>query len=70
VCSPNGRATVQMCDDNAVVIAGFEASEPIQADQSDVTVHWSGRRIQEWAHKKVCLRIRLRQAELYSYWIA
>jgi hypothetical protein len=70
VSAGKGSAVVQLCDDQAKPIAGFEGSTPIKTDETDTKVGWSGRRLEEFANKKVCLRIKLREAQLYSYWIA
>jgi hypothetical protein len=58
-----------MCDESAAPIPGLEASEAIVGDHADATVRWTKGQYQQWFHKRVCLQIRLRQAELYSYWV-
>jgi len=69
VSAAKGSAVVQLCDDQEKPIAGFEASTPIKTDETDTKVGWSGRRLEEFTGKKVCLRIRLQESQLYSYWI-
>ncbi|HUT73788.1 MAG TPA: hypothetical protein VM221_03000 [Armatimonadota bacterium] len=69
VDASNGQAVVQLCDDNGAAIAGLEASEPITGDQLDAVAHWPNAKLEALAGRRVCLRIRLRQAQLYSYWI-
>ena len=69
VSAPKGSVVVQMCDEKATAIPGFEASDEIHGDHTDITARWAKGRTQEWSEKRVCLRIRLRQAQLYSYWI-
>jgi hypothetical protein len=63
-----GRVVAQLCDEAAAAISGFDASDPIQGDNTDVKVRWP-KRLEEWPQKKVRLRIRMRQSELYSYWV-
>jgi hypothetical protein len=70
VDASQGSLVVQVCDENAKAIPGFEASTPVKGDKADVAVQWSGRKIQELANKKVCLKLQLTQASLYSYWLA
>lgn len=69
VNAPRGRVVVQICDEKATAIPGFEASDEIRGDHTDTLVRWAKGRPQQLSQKKVCLRIRVRQGELYSYWI-
>ena len=64
-----GYAVVQVCDEKGSAIAGFEASKPISGNHLDTVVSWPKGRLEKLAGKNVCLRIKLRQAQLYSYWI-
>lgn len=64
-----GRVVVQLCDEKATAIPGFEASDEIRGDHADTLVRWAKGRPQQLSQKKVCLRIQVRQGELYSYWI-
>jgi hypothetical protein len=65
-----GSVVVELRDEHGAAVPSFEASTALTGDQTDGTIHWPGKRLQEWANKNVCLLIHLRQASLYSYWIA
>ena len=69
VDATDGRAVGQLCDDNGVAIPGFEASEAISGDRLDVVVEWPNAKLEQLAGRRVRLRIVLRRAQLYSYWI-
>jgi hypothetical protein len=64
-----GRAVVQVCDPAGKAIPGFEASEPVTGNQLDGLVRWPEGNLETSAGKKVCLRIKLVQSQLYSYWL-
>lgn len=69
VNAPKGSVIVQVCDEKATAIPGFEASDEVRGDHTDTIVRWAKDQTQRLSQKKVCLRIRVRQGELYSYWI-
>jgi len=50
-------------------IPGFDASQPIAGDQLAAMVNWPNAELEQLAGRKVCLRILLRRAQLYCYWI-
>jgi hypothetical protein len=60
---------VQVCDEHGVALPGFEASEAIGGNRLDAVVDWPKARLERLAAQRVCLRITLRRAQLYSYWI-
>ena len=64
-----GCAVVQVCDGKGAGIPGFEASKPINGNPRDAIVAWPNASLEALAGKTVCLRITLREAKLYSYWI-
>ena len=69
VDATDGRAVVQVCDDKGAAIPAFGASEPITGDQLDAVVNWPKPNLEQLAGRRVCLRIMLRRAQLYSYWL-
>ena len=69
VSAHKGSVIAQLCDEKAVAIPGFEASAEIRGNHTDTVVRWTKGKLHEWSGKTVRLRLRLRQAELYSYWI-
>lgn len=64
-----GQILVQIADEEGSAIPGFEASEPIRGDHLDTVVHWPNARSGSLAGRRVRLRMTLRSAELYSYWV-
>ena len=69
----NGRALHLNIDardgGEARVIAGGITSEPITGDHTDVRVRWPQQARASLAGKTVNLRIEMRQAKLYSFWL-
>tara|TARA_A100001037_G_C15138293_1_gene632279 strand:- start:982 stop:2505 length:1524 start_codon:yes stop_codon:yes gene_type:complete len=73
-----GEATVQLCDvqGQPVLTRHWDEpqatipSEPIHGDHMDVVVRWPAGGIENWIGKPLSLRIRLRNADLYSLWTA
>jgi hypothetical protein len=45
-----------------------EWSQPIRGDQLDATVQWANNDLASRIGKPISLRVRLRNADLYSYW--
>ena len=64
-----GRAVVQVCDESGEAIPGFEASQGVEGDHLDVTVGWPSGQMAALAGQRIRLRIALRQAQFYAYWI-
>ena len=66
-----GEATVQACDIQGRPVEAWSASkpsDPIRGDHLDAIVRWDP---SDWATrigKPVTLRIRMRNADLYSFW--
>jgi hypothetical protein len=69
VDASKGLALVEVCDERGGALTGFEASEPVRSDQPDAVARWPRQSLRELAGKKVCLRIRLSRARLFSYWV-
>ena len=69
VSAPQGYVVVQVCDEHGKAIPGYETSGAVQDDQLDAVVGWPDARLEDLAGRPVCLRIALRQARLYAYWI-
>jgi hypothetical protein len=71
---PNdGEATVEVLDEDMQPIRGFELSSsvPLRGRSIEQTVRWTTKaNWSELAGKKVRLRIRLRNADLYAFWTA
>lgn len=42
---------VQLCDEKAAAIPGFEASAEIRGDHTDTVVHWDKGKLQEWSRE-------------------
>lgn len=71
--SDDGEATVEVLDENKQTIRGFELSSsvPLRGRSIEQTVRWTTKaNWSELAGKKVRLRIRLRNADLYAFWTA
>ena len=71
--SNKGEATVEVMDEDEQPIDGFELSNsvPLRGRSIEQAVHWTTR--SNWSQlvgKKVRLRIRLRNADLYAFWTA
>jgi hypothetical protein len=71
--SDEGEATVEVLDEDMQTIRGFELSSsvPLRGRSIEQTVRWATK--SNWsqlAGRKVRLRIRLRNADLYAFWTA
>ena len=69
--SEEGEATVEVLDEDMQTIGGFELSSsvPLRGRSIEQTVRWATK--SNWsqlAGRKVRLRIRLRNADLYAFW--
>jgi hypothetical protein len=68
-----GEATVRVCDFQGRTLKGWkidEPSAPIRGDQIDTIVRWPGSDFDQRVGKATTLRIRMKNADLYSYWTA
>ncbi|MFH1008258.1 MAG: hypothetical protein V1800_12285 [Candidatus Latescibacterota bacterium] len=63
----NGEVSVQVMQRDGRVVA---ASEPITGDQLRERIHWAEGGLSALRGQKVTLRFSLRNARLYSYWVA
>jgi hypothetical protein len=63
-----GWCNAALCDEQGRAIPGFERSEPITGDHLDAEVMWPGSALP--AGRSVALRFTLKNASLYSYWLA
>ena len=66
-----GEATVRVCDFQGRPLEGWKIdhpSEPIRGDQLDTTVRWADSDFGQRVGKATTLRIKMRNADLYSYW--
>src|SRR6266853_316574 len=66
-----GDATVRVCDFQGQPLKGWkinESSEPIRGNQLDTVVRWAGSDFGQRVGKATTLRIKMRNADLYSYW--
>lgn len=66
-----GEVTVQVCDRQGFAIEGWESNQPsasITGDHTDVVVHWPKSNLPQLIGQAVTLRVRMKKADLYSYW--
>ena len=66
-----GEATVRVCDFQGRPLSGWKIDQPseaIRGDQLDMIVHWAGSDFAQRVGKATTLRIRMRNADLYSFW--
>ena len=66
----DGEATVQVCDFQGKPLTGWKInhpSDPIRGNQVDTTVRWTSSDFDQRVGKATTLRIRLRNADLYSF---
>ena len=71
--SDDGEAEVEVLDEDMQTIDGFELSSsvPLRGRSIEQTVAWTTRsKWSQLAGRKVRLRIRLRNADLYAIWNA
>jgi hypothetical protein len=71
--SEDGEATVEVLDEDKQTIRGFELSSsvPLRGSAIEQTVGWTTKgNWRQLVGKKVRLRIRLRNADLYALWTA
>lgn len=68
----DGEVTVQVCDvqgRNNEAWGCSEESQPIHCDSTDTVVRWAKDNLSELRGQVVTLRIRLKHASLYAYWM-
>jgi hypothetical protein len=68
-----GEATVRICDFQGRPLKGWkidEPSEPIRGDRLDTIVRWPASDLGQRVGKATTLLIKMRNAELYSFWTA
>jgi len=66
-----GEVTVQICDRQGLTIADWACSHPsspITGDHTDVVVRWPKSNLPALLGQAVTLRVKMKQADLYSYW--
>ncbi len=66
-----GEASVRVCDFQGRPLKGWsidQPSEPIRGDRVDATVRWNKSDLGQRVGKATTLRIKLRSADLYSFW--
>jgi hypothetical protein len=68
--APTGEAVVEVCDPQGQPMAGFDKSRPIRADATDATVTWPGQSLSRLMGRAITLRFKLRNADLYSFWLS
>jgi hypothetical protein len=62
---------VRVCDFQGRPLKGWKIDQPSQAtrgDQLDTVVHWTDSDFDQRVGKATTLRIKLQNADLYSYW--
>lgn len=66
--APGGKIVVELLDGAGRAPAGLPPSDPLTGDNLRHPVTFAGRLdVSAWKNKPVCLRFRIRQAELYSF---
>ena len=71
VDASGGEASVQVCDFQGRPLNGWgvsQPSEPLRGDHLDASVRWNTDDFHQRVGKATTLRIRLRNADLYSFW--
>ncbi len=66
-----GEATVRVCDFQGRPLKGWKIDQPseaIRGDQLGTVVRWTGSDFDQRVGKATTLRIKLQNADLYSYW--
>jgi hypothetical protein len=66
-----GEASVRVCDFQGRPLEGWKInrpSEPVRGDRVDTEVRWTGSDFDQRVGKATTLRIRMRNADLYSFW--
>jgi hypothetical protein len=67
----HGEAVVRVCDFQGRPLTGWRVdkpSEPIRGDRLDTVVNWASSDLDQRVGKATTLRIRMRNADLYSFW--
>ena len=63
-----GSAVVRLCDNQGKEQEGWGPSEHVEGDSTDVVVLWKSGNLSRFVGRVATLRIRLRNADLYSFW--
>ncbi len=66
-----GEATVQACDYQGRPLKGWKIGQPsevIRGDQLDTVVRWAESDFDQIVGRVTALRIKMRNADLYSFW--
>jgi hypothetical protein len=66
-----GESTIRACDFQGRPLTGWEIDQPsvpIRGDQIDAVVRWTDSDFDQRVGKATTLRIRMRNADLYSFW--
>jgi hypothetical protein len=69
----HGEATVQVCDRQGKAIEEWACSRPsypISGDHTDIVVRWPESNLPTLMGQAVTVRVRMKKADLYSYWTA
>ncbi len=69
VDASRGQASVQICDEAGKLLAGYKESKPVTGDRPDAVAEWPGAGAEKLAGRKISLRIKLTNSQLYSFWI-
>ena len=63
----DGELSAEVCDNQGKVLG---KSEVVKVDRSQVELRWEQGNLVELKQQTVSLRFKLRNASLYSYWLA
>jgi hypothetical protein len=64
-----GELRATLCDSDGRAIPGFERSLQVSADAPHALLRWRGARVDALRGRTVRIRITLRHAKLYSWWV-
>jgi len=66
-CQENGSASVEIIDESGELIAG---SQPVKGDSVSLPVSWKkGISLNSFVNRTVRLKIHLKNASLYAFWM-
>jgi hypothetical protein len=63
-----GHVRAAVCGEHGRPLPGFESSQPVEGDQLDARVVWSGADPRQLAGRTIRLRLTATHAKLYSLW--
>jgi len=66
-----GEATIQICDRQGKIVDDWSCSQsslPIAGDHTDAVVRWEKSNLRALIGQAVTLRVKMKRADLYSYW--